>query len=158
MCARVGNQQSHGVMIARLRSSIRSLLHQCRDLHQLTYLYLAEDQEPTSHQQHRLSHIGYPSCRLKLTCVEDRFQKDTKTWPAGQGVGPVGPTLGRLGPGFVPRRLPVSYYLRLVLDIMKICMNFGPYNAFPSFDVSEIVDQQNSWNSLVICTYLLYLA
>jgi hypothetical protein len=25
--------------------------------------------------QHWLSHIGYPSCRLKLTCVEDGFQK-----------------------------------------------------------------------------------
>jgi hypothetical protein len=54
----------------------------------------------------------------------------------------------------------VSYYLRLplVLDIMKICMDFGPYDAFPSSDVLEMIDQQNSWNSLVIGTYLLYLA
>jgi hypothetical protein len=36
-------------------------------------------------------------------------------------------------------------------------MDFGPYDAFPSSDVLE-VDQQNSWNSLVIDTYLLYLA
>jgi hypothetical protein len=43
------------------------------------------------------------------------------------------------------------------LDIMKICMDFGTYDAFPSSDVSEIVDQQNSWNSLVISTDLLYL-
>jgi hypothetical protein len=54
----------------------------------------------------------------------------------------------------------VSIYLRLplVLDIMKICINFGPYDAFLSSDVPEMVDQQNSWNSLVIGTYLLYLA
>jgi hypothetical protein len=54
----------------------------------------------------------------------------------------------------------MSYYLRLtlVLDIMKICMDFGPYDAFPSSDVTELVDQQNSWNSLVIGTYVLYLA
>jgi hypothetical protein len=57
-----------------------------------------------------------------------------------------GPTLGRLGPGFLPRDLPMSFYLRLplVLDIMKICMDFGPHDAFPSSDVAEMVDQQNS--------------
>jgi hypothetical protein len=37
-------------------------------------------------------------------------------------------------------------------------MDFGPYDAFPSSNVSEMVDQQNSWNLLVIGTYLLYLA
>jgi hypothetical protein len=54
----------------------------------------------------------------------------------------------------------VSYDLRLplVLDIMKICLDFGPYDAFLSFDVPEMVDQQNSWNLLVIGTYLLYLS
>jgi hypothetical protein len=31
--------------------------------------------------QHRLSHIGYPSCRLNLTHVEDGFWKDAKPWP-----------------------------------------------------------------------------
>jgi hypothetical protein len=36
-------------VIARLGSSIQSLLHQHRDLHQLTYLYLMEEREPTSH-------------------------------------------------------------------------------------------------------------
>jgi hypothetical protein len=36
-------------------------------------------------------------------------------------------------------------------------MDFSPYDAFPSFDVSEMVNQQNSWNSLVISIYLLYL-
>jgi hypothetical protein len=50
MCARVGHQRSRGVVIARLRSSVRSLLHQCQDLHQSTYLNLVEDREPTSHQ------------------------------------------------------------------------------------------------------------
>jgi hypothetical protein len=53
----------------------------------------------------------------------------------------------------------VSYCLSrcLILDIMKICMDFGPYDAFPSSDVPENVNQQNLWNSLVISTYLLYL-
>jgi hypothetical protein len=37
-------------------------------------------------------------------------------------------------------------------------MDFGPGDAFPSSDVPEMVDQQNSWTSLVIGTYLLYLA
>jgi hypothetical protein len=50
MCARVGNQRSHGLVIARLLSSVRSLLHQHQDLHQSTYLYLTDDQEPTTHQ------------------------------------------------------------------------------------------------------------
>jgi hypothetical protein len=36
-------------------------------------------------------------------------------------------------------------------------MEFGPYYAFPSFNVLEMVDQQNVWNSLVIGTYLLYI-
>jgi hypothetical protein len=36
-------------------------------------------------------------------------------------------------------------------------MNFGPYDAIPSSDVPEMVDQQNSWNSLVTGAYLLYL-
>jgi hypothetical protein len=36
-------------------------------------------------------------------------------------------------------------------------MDFGPYGAFPSSDVPEIADQQNSWKLLVISTYLLYL-
>jgi hypothetical protein len=36
-------------------------------------------------------------------------------------------------------------------------MDFGPYGAFSSSDVSEMVDKQNSWNSLLIGAYLLYL-
>jgi hypothetical protein len=43
------------------------------------------------------------------------------------------------------------------LDVLKRCMDFSPYYAFPSSNVPEMVDQQNSWNSLVIRTYLLYL-
>jgi hypothetical protein len=38
MCARVGNQQSRGVVTARVRTDIgQSLHHQRRDLHQSTY-------------------------------------------------------------------------------------------------------------------------
>jgi hypothetical protein len=50
MCTCVGNQQSRGVVIARLRSSAQSLLHQRRDLHQLTYFYRLKDRESTPHQ------------------------------------------------------------------------------------------------------------
>jgi hypothetical protein len=48
-------------------------------------------------------------------------------------------------------------WLCLISDIMMICMDFGPYDAFPSSDVSKMVNQQNSWNLLVISTYLIYL-
>jgi hypothetical protein len=38
MCARVGNQRSRGVVIARVRTdAVCSLRQQHRDLHQLTY-------------------------------------------------------------------------------------------------------------------------
>jgi hypothetical protein len=81
-----------------------------------------------------------------MTRVEKCNLIGAKPWPIGQGVGQVGPTLGWLGPGFLPCHLPVSYYLRLplVLVIMKICMDFHPYDAFLSSDVPEMVDQQNS--------------
>jgi hypothetical protein len=65
--------------------------------------------------------------------------------------------LGQLGPGFFPHHLPISFYLRLVLDMVNICMDFGPYDTFLSSDVPRMVDLQNTWNSLVIGTYLLYL-
>jgi hypothetical protein len=60
-----------------------------------------------------------------------------------------GHTLARFSPCFVPHHFLVSYFLWLclILDIMKIGMDFGPYGAFPSSDVPEMVDQQNSWNS-----------
>jgi hypothetical protein len=48
---RIDNQQNGGVVAARVQSSVQSLHHQRRDLHQLTYLYLSEDQDPTSHQE-----------------------------------------------------------------------------------------------------------
>jgi hypothetical protein len=39
----------------------------------------------------------------------------------------------------------MSYYLRqpMVLDVMKICMDFGPDDAFSLSDVPELVDEQN---------------
>jgi hypothetical protein len=38
VCARVGNQRSHGVVTARVRTdAVQSLHHQRRDLHQSTY-------------------------------------------------------------------------------------------------------------------------
>jgi hypothetical protein len=76
-----------------------------------------------------------------------------------KGVAPVSPALGRLGLGLVTHHPFVSYcpLTPLVLDIIKICMDFDPYGAYPSSDVPVMLDQQNSWNSLVISTYLLYL-
>jgi hypothetical protein len=58
-------------------------------------------------------------------------------------VWPGGHTLARLRPHFVPRHFLVSYclWLCLIWDIMKICMDFGPYGAFASFDVPEMVDK-----------------
>jgi hypothetical protein len=50
MSVGVGNQRSRAVVIARLRSSVWSPLHQRRDLHQSTCLNLTEDREPNSHQ------------------------------------------------------------------------------------------------------------
>jgi hypothetical protein len=73
-------------------------------------------------------------------------------------VGHASPTLGRLELGLVPHRPFMSYcpLTSLVFDINKICMDFGSYGVFPSSDVPVMVDQQNSWNLLVISTYLLY--
>jgi hypothetical protein len=76
-----------------------------------------------------------------------------------KGVGPTGPTLGRLGLGLMPHHPFGSYcpWTPWVLDIIKMCMDFGSYGAFPSSDVPGMVDQQNSWNSLVISIYHIYL-
>jgi hypothetical protein len=98
------------------------------------------------------SNIGYSSYRLTFTRGENGFWKCANTWPVGQ-------TLARLSLCFMPGHFHMSYclWLCLMLDVMKIWMDFGPYGAFPSSDVPEMVDQQNSWNLLVIGTYLLYL-
>jgi hypothetical protein len=90
--------------------------------------------------------------RSPLTRVWNDFQKYAKPWPAD-------PTLAQLGLDFVPHHSLMSYclWLCLILYIMKICMDFSSYDAFLSSDVPEMGDQQNSWNSLVISTYLLYL-
>jgi hypothetical protein len=92
---------------------------------------------------------------LKTRCDthgENIFWKCARTSPAG-------PTLGWLGPGLVPYRPSMSYcpWTPLILDIIKICIDFGTYGAFLSSDVLKMVGQQNSWNSLVISTYLLHL-
>jgi hypothetical protein len=91
--------------------------------------------------------------------VKADFENTPNLGRPAKGMGPVGPTLARLGPGFVPRRHLMSYclWLPMVLDIMKICMDFDPYDTFSSSDFPEMVNQQNLWNSLVISTYLLYL-
>jgi hypothetical protein len=100
------------------------------------------------------THLGDLSSHMLKT----NFKKMPNPGRPAKEVWPTSHLLARLSPGFVPRRLLVSYFFDcLIFDIMKICMNFGPYDAFPSSDVPEKVNQQNSWNSLVISTYLLYL-
>jgi hypothetical protein len=96
--------------------------------------------------------IGCPVHRPSLTRWQSGVWKGTNTWPAS-------PTLALLGLVFTPHHSLMSYslWLCLILDILKICIDFGPYDAFPSSDVPEMVDQQNSFNSLVISTYLLYI-
>jgi hypothetical protein len=52
MCAQVGNQRSHGVVIARVRTdAVQSLRHQHRDLHQSTYPYISEDRDSSYYQE-----------------------------------------------------------------------------------------------------------
>jgi hypothetical protein len=82
----------------------------------------------------------------------------THGWPV-KVMWPVDHTLAQLSLYFLPHHFLVSYCLCLclILDIMKICMDFGPYGGFWSSDILEMVDHQNSWNSLVIGTNLLYL-
>jgi hypothetical protein len=50
LIAQIDNQQSSGVVTVRVERSIQSLLHQRRDLHQSTYLYLLEDWGSTFHK------------------------------------------------------------------------------------------------------------
>jgi hypothetical protein len=77
---------------------------------------------------------------------------------AGQGCGVGWPHFGSVGPGHcATSSICVILSMNpMVLDIIKICMDFGPYSAFLSSDVPVMVDKQNSWNSLVISTYVLY--
>jgi hypothetical protein len=65
VCARVSNQWSCGVVTARVRTdAVRSLRHQRRDLHQLTYPYLSEDRDSPYYQV--VSDFGFP---VRYTCV-----------------------------------------------------------------------------------------
>jgi hypothetical protein len=65
MCAWVGNQRSHGVVAARVRTdAVRSLRYQRRDLHQSTYPYLSEERDSSYYQV--VSDFG---CPVRYTCV-----------------------------------------------------------------------------------------
>jgi hypothetical protein len=78
--------------------------------------------------------------------------------PVGRG-GAGQPHFGSIGPGLCATSSPrVIFSVTMpYFGILKICMDFSPCDAFSSSDVLEMVNQQNSWNSLVISTYLLYL-
>jgi hypothetical protein len=65
MYAWVGNQQSCGVVTARVRTNtVHSLHHQRRDLHQLTYPYPSEDWDSSDYQV--VSDFGFA---VRYTCV-----------------------------------------------------------------------------------------
>jgi hypothetical protein len=103
--------------------------------------------------------IGYLEHHLCWTRTQNSFWKCTNTWLIGQGDVAGHPHLGSIEPVLSAMSFSrVIFSMTMAnLDIMKICMDFGPYGAFPSSNFLEMVDQQNSWNSLVISTYLLYL-
>jgi hypothetical protein len=108
---------------------------------------------------HWLWALHAPCTDLPWHITKAEFEKAPTPGRPIKEVGPAGPTLARLGPDFVPHHPLVSYslWLCLILDMLKICMDFGPYDAFSLSDVPEKVDQHNLWNSLVISTYLLHL-
>jgi hypothetical protein len=103
--------------------------------------------------------IGYPEHRLYWTCRQNIFSKCATHGRPTKVIWLVGNTLARLSPCFVPHHFLVSYclWLCLIFDIMKIWMDFCPYRVVPSSDVPEMLEQQNSWNSVIISTYILYL-
>jgi hypothetical protein len=53
------------------------------------------------------------------------------------------PHFGSVGPGLCATSSPHAIFSVTIpfLDILKICMNFGPYDVFPSSVVPEMVDQ-----------------
>jgi hypothetical protein len=111
---------------------------------------------PTSHPTQPSLTLGtaYPVHRPSLTCWQSGNWNGANTWLVGQ------PCYGSIGLGLCATSSPhvILSMTMPYFDILKICMDFGPYDAFPSSNVPEMVDQQNFWNSLVISTYLLYLA
>jgi hypothetical protein len=69
------------------------------------------------------------------------------------------PHFGSVGPGLCATSSP-----RVIFSVtmpyfghIEDMHGFGPYDIFPSSDVPKMIDQQNSWNSLVTSTYFLYL-
>jgi hypothetical protein len=80
----IDNQWSGGVVTTRARNSVQSLRHQCRDLHQSTYLYLSEDRDPTSHQVVSDFRLPVRYCRVSFSLVAvfsylEYTEKPTKT-------------------------------------------------------------------------------
>jgi hypothetical protein len=70
VCTCVGNYRSRGVVIAKLRSSVRSLLHQCRDLHRLIYLYLSEDRKASFSLKPTIEAVGVKSLSVDVRLLD----------------------------------------------------------------------------------------
>jgi hypothetical protein len=82
----------------------------------------------------------------------------THSWPA-KVMWPTGHSLARLSSCFVPRHFLISYFLWLclILDIIKICMYFDPYDTFFVIRCSWNGRSTNLVELVIINTYFLYL-
>jgi hypothetical protein len=99
--------------------------------------------------------IGYLEHRLCWTCRQNGFL-EMRQRSCSKGRSVFSCSQGELVLCATSFPHVIFSVTMLILDIMKICMNFGRYGVFISSDVPKMVDQQNSWNLLVISTYLLY--
>jgi hypothetical protein len=97
--------------------------------------------------------------RLCWTRRQNGFWKCTNTWLSSQGD-----VAGRPHLGLVESMLCATSFPHVILSVTmpyfghnEDMHGFLPYSAFQSSDVPGMVDQRNSWNSLIISTYLLYL-
>jgi hypothetical protein len=106
-------------------------------------------------------HLGirYLEHHLCWTHRQNGFWKCANTWWADKGDVAGQPHLGSVHPVLCAMSFPRA--------ILSVTMAYFGHNedmhgfwsiwCFSSIDVPEMVDQQNSWNLLVISTYLLYL-
>jgi hypothetical protein len=103
--------------------------------------------------------IGYLEHHLCWTHRQNCFWKCANTWPPDQGDVAGQPHLGSVEPVLCATSFPrVIFFVTMPhFGHNEDMHGFGPYDAFLSFDIPEMVDQQNSWNLLVISTYLLDL-
>jgi hypothetical protein len=103
--------------------------------------------------------IGYLMHRPSLTRWQSRIWKGANTWLAGQGGGAGWLHFGSVGPGLCATSSTcVTFSVTMpYFGHMEDMHGFWSIWCFSLFNVPQMIDQQNSWNSLVISTYFLYL-